>query len=173
MSINFITIHNMNDFKQIIESPIFISGNKISLDIEMSTNMWAISIVPQLLNSTSIDNLLEFLTFLLLNKTKQVSQLNISCPVIFYMWFDEMAGQLRFNIISDTNKKLPFSCQLNIVELPHSILKNFLQSQYNPEIPWQDLEEITEESEDDNWDDGEESIFILDVFVVQLNDIKQ
>lgn len=164
MSINYLTIHNMNDFKQIIDSPIFIGCDKMVQEIETSKNMWAISIDTKILKNISASVLFEFITTLLHNRIKQISQLNISCPVIFYMWFDEMVGQLRFNIISELNKALPFSCSTNIIDSPHPILINFLQSQHNPDISWNDLEEI---NDDDN--DIEENDFILDVFVAKLN----
>jgi len=165
-----IEVCDTNDFQRILESPIFIGCDKMSLDKETSTNMWAISIAPRMLKNISIDYLLEFIRILLANKVKQLSLSKISCPVIFYMWFDEMTAQLRFNIISNLDHKLPFGCHLNITDSTHLILKNFLQSQYNPEIPWTDLEEITNDpANDDDFDDTRKNNFVLDVFVKQLN----
>lgn len=165
MSINFITIKNIDNFKQIIESSIFIGCNNMTLDREISTNMWALSISSKILKNISLDNLLEFIKTLLYNRNRQISQ--FSCSAIFYMWFDEMASQLRFNIISDFHKKLPFSCKLNILDSPTCILKAFLESQKNPVIPWKDLEKITDSSDDID----DEISFVLDVFVVKLNKI--
>jgi hypothetical protein len=167
MSINFTTIHSLQNFKQIIESPIFITCDKRLQNVEISTNMWAISIDFKTLKHMSVDNLLEFIRTLLNKKKQQISQLNISCSVIFYMWFDEMATQLRFNVISGFDEKLPFGCEVNIVNSPDFILKNFLKSQRNPEITWSELEEVMNDS-----DDIDENHFVLDVFVVQLNNIE-
>ncbi len=164
MSMNFIIIKNLNNFQQIIESPIFIGCDKARLNMEISTNMWAISIAPKTLKNISLDYLSEFVKNLLHKKLQQISQLAISCPVIFYMWFDEMPSQLRFNIISESHNQLPFACKLNIINLPEKILINFLKSQHNQIIPWTDLIEITDDS-----DEVEEIPFILDVFVIQLN----
>jgi len=164
---NYLLVTNIRNLKEIIESPLFIGYDKKLLDKEISTNMWAISFDNKIVKETSIDTLLEFIDNLVNKKKQQLSVLNICCPVIFYMWFDEMAAQLRFNIISGSAKSLPFGCQLNIINSPNSILIAFLQSQQNPEISWNELEEIT-----DDFDDIEEKKFILDVFIAQLNNIQ-
>lgn len=162
MSINYLEISNMQDFEKIIERPIFIACNKELLDREISTNMWAISFGNTAITHIPIDKLLNFIDRFLVKKRQQLLDLNISCDAIFYMWFDEMACQLRFNLISDVHKKLPFGCQLNIVDSPHSILTHFLQSQCNQEILWDELEEIN-----DGYDNAKD-IFILNVFVKKL-----
>ena len=164
MSMNYLIVNNIIDFKEIIESLIFIACDKKLLDTEISSNMWAISLDNKVMKDISIDKLLEFINNFVNKKKQQVSELNISCSVIFYLWFDEMASQLRFNIISDSHSKLPFGCELNIINSPQSILAQFLQSQHSPEISWNELEENIED-----FDDAEERTFVLDVFVTQLN----
>lgn len=159
---NTCMLSNQHDFEEIIDSPIFIAGDKELLDKEISTNMWDISFDDTLIKYMAMDNLLQFIDNLLNKKKQQLSELNVSCGAIFYMWFDEMACQLRFNLISDVHKKLPFGCQLNIVDSPHSILTHFLQSQCNQEILWDELEEIN-----DGYDNAKD-IFILNVFVKKL-----
>ena len=166
ISMNYSAITNMYDFEKIIESPIFIACDKELLDREISTNMWIISFDDRIIKEMSIDKLLKFTNNLLNKKKQQLSELNLSCDVIFYMWFDEMASQLRFNLISGLNKTLPFGCQLNIVDSPNTILAQFLQSQHNPEIGWDELEEITNEADESS---NTEKPFILDVFVRKLN----
>lgn len=49
------------NFEKIIESPIFIGCDKEFLDMEISTNMWSISIDNKTIKHTSIDKLLEFI----------------------------------------------------------------------------------------------------------------
>ena len=160
---NYLIINNIQNFNEIIESPIFIGCNQELLEREISTNMWAISLDAPLVKHMSVGTLLQFLDTLVDKKQQQLAELNISCPVIFYLWFDEMAAQLRFNIISYLNGKLPFGCDLNIIGSPQPILKAFLQSQQNPEISWDELQEIT-----DDCDEIEEKTFVLDVFIQEL-----
>lgn len=153
----------MQAFEKIIESPIFIACDKELLDEEISTNMWALSFDETTIKHVSEDKLLEFINNFLNRKKQQLSELNVSCSAIFYMWFDEMACQLRFNLISGLNKRLPFGCQLNIVDSPNSILTHFLESQCNQEIAWNELEEIN-----DDYDNAKENTFILNVFVKKI-----
>lgn len=168
MSINYSAITNVNDLEEIIESPIFIACGKNSLDKEISTNMWAISFDNAIIKQITIDKLLQFTDNLLNQRKQQLSALNVYCGVIFYMWFDEMASQLRFSMISGLNKTLPFGCQLNIVDSRNTILAQFLQSQHNSEIGWDELKEIINQT-DEHDDDDPEKPFILDVFVKILN----
>ena len=50
-----------------------------------------------------------------------------------------------------------------IIDSPNPILKAFLQSQHNPEISWNELEKITENS-----DDAEEDVFVLDGGIINF-----
>ena len=163
MSMNYLIINNIENFNEIIESPIFIGCNKELLEREISTNMWAISLDDQVIKHISIDTLSQFIDNFVDKKQQQLTDMNISCSVIFYLWFDEMAAQLRFNIISYYNGKLPFGCDLNIIDSSQPILKAFLQSQQNPEISWNELQEIA-----DDYDETEEIAFVLDVFIREL-----
>jgi hypothetical protein len=46
---------------------------------------------------------------------------NDKAPMIFYSWFDEMAGQIRISAVSESHGKLPFRCNIAIVELSKMI----------------------------------------------------
>lgn len=163
MSIKHITISNTSDFKTIIDSPIFIGCDKTLQKQETLVNMWAISIDPDILHTLSINNFIEFIDTLLKKRILQLSQLNSSCPVVFYLWFDEMAAQLRFNIISNFNEKLPFECNIEIIDSALPILKDFLESHYHEGISWNELEESDNDIDDDS------ELFSLKVFTLQIN----
>lgn len=160
---SIITIKKILDLEIILESPLFITGDKNLQEQEMLKNMWVLSLDHDLQKALKIDDLIQFIIKLLENKNKQLKQLGIVCPVIFYMWFDEMAAQLRFNIISDFNDELPFECKISIISDPISILENFLYSFYHEGITWEELEELESEFDEDQTE------FILDVFAVKLN----
>lgn len=159
MSINYIVIHNKNDLESVIESELSITGYT---DQETLSNMWAISVDSTINSKITIDQMLNFLDTLLKKRKTQISQLNITYPVVFYMWVDEMALQLRFNIISKLSDKLPFACHIHYITLPDIILKRFLEICYQEEIGWDEFEEIENELEDESDD------FVLDVFVTEL-----
>lgn len=46
--------------------------------------------------------------------------------MIFYLWFDVMANQLRFNLISDFNKELPFKCDIQEVTTINEVISESL-----------------------------------------------
>ncbi|AOZ90756.1 hypothetical protein [Paenibacillus crassostreae] len=47
--------------------------------------------------------------------------------MIFYLWFDWMASQLRFNLISNVNEHLPFQCEIEILDSMEEIINEFLE----------------------------------------------
>lgn len=165
MSIKCITINGVLDLRVILDYPIAISCDSRQQNGETLMNMWALSIGPEATKIISIKtDLIVFFSLLLKKRTQQVVQLSVSCPVIFYMWFDEMAAQLRFNIISDFGGVLPFMCKLEFVNSPQVILEKFLASHLREGISWNELEEFEDELADED-----EKPFVLKVFVERIN----
>ncbi|HSC25314.1 MAG TPA: hypothetical protein VLB80_03820 [Candidatus Babeliales bacterium] len=164
MSIKSIIIQNIVDLDVVIDSSILITGKSILQEQETLNNMWILSIDYCTAKRISVTHFIDFLSSLLQNKTKQLIQANISNSAIFYMWFDELAAQLRFNIISNVNQKLPFGCQIEIINSPNLILEEFLTSHYHSGISWNELKQLDNTM---NHDDDEKP-FILKVFVVHI-----
>lgn len=78
------------------------------------------------------------------------------------MWFDEQAGQLRFNIISGKVEKLPFGCTVERVTSPESIIQLCLSSPYLHGIPENEVEDISFE----NYRNDDDTIeYVLPVYV--------
>ena len=167
MSMNCIIINDISDFELVIDSSIFIGKQFYDelLQEEIDTNMWALSIEQSKRGQISISTWEQFIQNLIENRMQQVQKANIKHSVVFYMWFDEMAFQLRFNIISDYSKELPFGCKLHVVNSTYHILKAFLNSKGY--ISWDDLIECEKGGEDDSDEENEE--YVLDVFVKALN----
>jgi hypothetical protein len=133
---NWLRYQDVVDLKFIIDSPILITGNSSLQNEETAINMWSLSIDPDSIKIITINDFVGFVSSLLSKRTQQIVDAGVTHPDIFYMWFDEMADQLRFNIISYFGQKLPFGCQLEIVDSPQSILEDFLTSRYHAGIPW-------------------------------------
>ncbi|MCH1910889.1 hypothetical protein L9Z41_15350 [Leptospira noguchii] len=66
--------------------------------------------------------------------------------MIFYVWFDEQAAQLRFNCISIEHKIPPFDVEIKLVELDE-IITDFLNSKYLEGIPLGECSSLNCESE--------------------------
>ena len=45
---------------------------------------------------------------------------------MFYVWYDEMSSQLKFNVINSKHEKLPFNCNYIFVNSIEEIFNNFL-----------------------------------------------
>ncbi|WP_246277399.1 hypothetical protein [Neobacillus endophyticus] len=81
--------------------------------------------------------------------------------MLFYVWFDWQAAQLRFNMVSNYDSKLPFSCEIETTDKLEPIIEEFLSFPYHNGFP---VEEISEE---DEWLE-EESNFPLKVFLCKI-----
>ncbi|HRN77976.1 MAG TPA: hypothetical protein PLU71_01950 [Candidatus Dependentiae bacterium] len=152
---NHIIIKQASDLNIILNSPVLITGNHQLRDEETLTNMWGISLDPGAVETVSIQDLQKFVNNLIL----QIKSNNQDKTL--YMWFDEMASQLRFNIISGHVTQLPFGCKIDLVHDSLSILKNFKTSSYHEGIPWSEV--TIEENMSDDEDD-----YRLQVFVAYL-----
>lgn len=164
-----VTIRDKSDLNYIINAPLNVPliaiGDKTSSNKEITKNMWAISLDPTAIEKLVVQDFIKFLTKFLEKKEQQILQKHINGPVVFYMWFDEMAAQLRFNTIADFNNKLPFGCDVEVIDSPEPIIKDFLTSHYHDGIPWSELEPLEDNADDD------EPPFVLKVFVAHINSI--
>ncbi len=115
---------------EIFDDEIYISGKTTNLKEEIKQNTWGIGLPIPLLKKTTIDMLLDIVKQLLKKREQQILLLNVKTIATFYLWFDELALQLRFNLISGQQTKLPFNCDLKIIDKPNEILKDFLKYSY-------------------------------------------
>src|SRR5579862_3921304 len=105
---NYILITKPSDFKKIIDSAIFITGEMSRQDDEIQENMWAFSLDDQMAKTLGVDDLSKFVEKLIEQRKKQLS----GKPATFYLWLDEVVGQIRFNLLSG-HRNPPFGCKLN------------------------------------------------------------
>lgn len=158
---NHNVITQINDFQTIIDAPITITGDRKRLDDETYENMWALSFDEQATKNITLEELTLFVNALIHKRKQQLLEQYPNCPATFYLWFDEMAGQLRFNVISG-HVKPPFGCLTELANSAQDILKEFIMSHNNTNIPWEELE-VT-----DNDSDEQEDTYILKVYVFYL-----
>ena len=86
--------------------------------------------------------------------------------LIYYLWFDEQAGQLRFNFINSNHDKLPFGCKLVFVDSEKEIIDDFLNSNYLDGIHWSEFK-VVDKAKQENVAAVEEDnleIFTLKVY---------
>jgi hypothetical protein len=140
---NILEITDLNDLQIIFNSEILITHNSSGLHEEINENMWCITLSPRV--NLSSKDLLNFLNVLLNKRSEQINQHELNGPITFYMWFDEMALQLRFNFISGCNT-LPFSVPIKLIDEPSEIINMFLKMRNWPEPIGEEFHES--ESED-------------------------
>lgn len=67
-----------------------------------------------------------------------------SSSVAMYWWHDELAGQLRYSLVSASHRRLPFAARVKQVESVGSIAAEWLSSPWLHGIPFEHLSCETE-----------------------------
>lgn len=122
------------------------------------------TIDSNLLESLSQKQFELFVAILVDEEKRQRVKTHKSLSATFYMWFDEQASQLRFNIVSGHVAQLPFGCIVEIVNFVEPIWQKLKDSCFNQGISWSELE-FVEDDEDDTEDEQE---YTLQVYVQKI-----
>jgi hypothetical protein len=119
-----------DEFFQEIESiksdQLLITDSVNNIKEEIAENCWSISMTDEIAANCSPDELSKFLRDVKEDRRRQLIQSNSGVGLIYYIWVDEMAGQLRFNFINSNHNKLPFWAALIFVDTEHDILSDYL-----------------------------------------------
>ena len=129
--------------KDIEDDQIFITESLDELNTEISSNCWSISMTSKLASLITIENLFYFLDRVKLNRRKQLINSRLNLEMLFYLWFDEQACQLRFNFINSKHRKLPFDCRYILTEEPGEIVELFLSSKCHDGFPFAEFDDIS------------------------------
>ncbi|WCM59862.1 hypothetical protein [Paenibacillus polymyxa] len=146
------------DLENIITDTIFIGSSEYDLDEESANNMWCISSNIELKKALTLKDYRDFFNRVIQNRRDQIIGSTLNHGMIFYLWFDQLACQLRFNLISDLHKKLPFQCDLEIIEHMDDMILAFLNSPFHEGLPIEGY-----------YDNIEKKPFILKVYQIILN----
>ena len=95
---------------------------------------------------------------------QQIDRADADHGMILYAWCDEQASQLRFNLISDYQDRLPFGCQLHVVDAPDAIIAGCLKCQQHGAILVPDWCEDVSEPSSSTWDEPQPP-YALEVYV--------
>lgn len=109
---------------------------------EINSNHFILSVPADIISQATTIDFLELIQKVKDNSKIQLNKSQLDIDLIFYLWFDEMAGQLRFNFINSNHDKLPFGCKLKYTDRPEEIIDQYLKSKYHEGIPWNELETI-------------------------------
>jgi hypothetical protein len=114
------------DIEDIKSDKLLITDSVDNLNEEIKNNCWSIQFDDELSMEFSVDELADFLKEVKTNRRKQLKQSKIKVGLIYYVWVDGQAGQLRFNFINSNHEKLPFRSQLTFVTKEDEILTDYL-----------------------------------------------
>jgi hypothetical protein len=157
---NVITISNLDQFNLILNDLLCLSEEQSE---EIYHNMWCISLEGDLIEKITLRQLRYFVDTLIENREQQLKNINVHRNAAFYMWFDQQALQLRFNVITGDVNSLPFGCKIRVNNTYEVILDNFINTvrdvaQSGDQIEFCNSEDWEEEGE-------QEEEYVLDVFV--------
>jgi hypothetical protein len=147
------------DLEEIVVDPMFIGDSEDAIDQEIANNTWSISVSNELVTQLSVKDFIVFFGEVISNRRKQINFCNKD--MLFYVWFDWQAAQLRFSLISDYHSKLPFSCEIETIVNLEPIIEEFLSFSYHDGLP---TEEICEEDKSE-----EENNNPLKVYLCKIN----
>lgn len=160
--------------QELITVDILITGDPTKQLEELYYNTWGISFDQDFVKTLTIENIYNFLTQLIENRSQQVSDINKG-PATFYFWYDEQSVCLCFDILSGANITLPFRCQTKLLLTPITIIQSFLKDAQT-EIHPLDFQNFTILNPGDpGWDEFDEedeeedlSQRIINVYVITL-----
>lgn len=169
-----IIINTLADLPFVLNDSILVTGDQSAVQEEIYHNMWALTFSDELIMAITIEDLQMFFADLARNRSTQAHAQNPAMPVALYLWFDEQALQLRFNILSGVDRILPFGCTVNLVSSPTSVFENFITTT-RCIVTEGDVVELFEPGDvgfDDD-DDEDPKKYVLDVYVVTLNALSE
>ena len=132
---------------EIISDKIYLTDNLDELNKEIENNHWSIGIDSDTAKNVKNEDLRDFLRKVVKNRIAQLDKSDKNIDLTYYSWFDEQAGNLNLNFINSRHKKLPFKAELEFVDSIDTIISDFLNSKYLDGIPWDELEDISGDSD--------------------------
>jgi hypothetical protein len=132
----------IESLNEIVEDEIFITKDISSLEVEISQNCWSISATQELADQLNADDLESVFQRIKINRQYQLANSDVEVDLIFYIWHDKQASQLKFNPINSNHDKLPFGSKIKLATSLASVIEEFLNSEHHDGIPPSEFEEI-------------------------------
>ncbi|OJW81082.1 MAG: hypothetical protein BGO69_03195 [Bacteroidetes bacterium 46-16] len=114
-----------NALEDILSDTLYVTDQTDDVQKEISENCWALGI-PR---GIDIEVLMSFFQKVKENRKAQLILSDIEVDLIFYLWYDEQACQLRFNLINTNHRELPFKCALDIVDNERTVIEQAFKTE--------------------------------------------
>lgn len=158
---NNLKVEFLEIIRPLESAELYVTESIEELKKEIYENMIPIGISENFVGAVEVNDILIFLERVKLNRKKQLLNSPIKVDLIYYVWYDSGAGQLRFNFINANHSKLPFGAKLNLDVSERQIVEAFIEdvwSMYNAKkkeegdseepdetIDWEKLEQVEKE----------------------------
>ncbi len=154
-------------FHEMIQSPVAVSTANDPVN-EATENWWGFS-MPNDFEHFLQDNLKVFYGAVIDARSKFLKQHHPGLKMIFYTWYDAMAGNFNFSLVNVKEEKLPFGCNIKMASSLGEIWQEFIEDPHKGLIPWEELKisEPSEETQENPSEENKEN-FILNVWSVIL-----
>ncbi|RZK33891.1 MAG: hypothetical protein EOO61_14520 [Hymenobacter sp.] len=119
--------------QEIVTDPLYLANSDHDLPREIQENMWSLSLSQSLAAMFQPAEIKGFLYQVRQNRHWQLKQQDRPLELYYYLWYDEQAGQLRFNFITTRTATLPFSATIEVSETEEEIIAIFLQASQKAE----------------------------------------
>ncbi len=151
-----------NQYESYIAEKIFLTDETSEVQNEIYENMLSFTVSKDQRANLTITDFINFLYRIKKNRKSQLIVSKTNSDLIYYIWYDEMAGQLRINFINANHSKLPFGAELEFTSNEVEIVNGFLESEYLDGITWDKLSDDTGDPQ--NQESTEISDFKLKVY---------
>lgn len=172
---NYIKINRLANLQKILTSPIYLEREIAQSRQDILENTWGIAFSNNLVKKLQITDLSRFVLDLIRHRTEQLCEMNLGINATLYIWFDELALRLCFNVLSGENIELPFYCTLNIVDSYEIILQKYFNAAHeNLHGNYYQILAVRERDSEGNmpswnYEDKEEDNYVLDVWFTTLH----
>jgi hypothetical protein len=161
---------NKLEFYDIITDKVLISTDVNKID-EAMKNLWVFSIDWDSKKVTK-EELLCFYKAVVISRSNYLKEHFPAVKMVFYTWYDDLAGNLRFSMISDTKGKLPFGCNIHHVDSISVIIQEYIDGEYKGFIPISEFEDVTnlefKQEEEDSEEEERLKNYVLNVRSIEL-----
>ncbi|MBC7819184.1 MAG: hypothetical protein IAG10_20020 [Planctomycetaceae bacterium] len=108
------------------------------INAEAHENLWSFSLSSEQAAAVSVADVETFAKGVADARRVWLSAREVD-PMVLYWWHDELAGQLRFSLVSASHGRLPFRCPVVSARTFREIASEWLGSQHLHGIPLAEL----------------------------------
>jgi hypothetical protein len=112
------------------KAELYLSDDPEALGGELYQNIVRLEQFPELSKQISSAEILAFFRRIKMNRQEQLRHVHYNVNMLYYLWLNELDGQLRASFVNTNNKEHPFDCELNWMKTERELIDLFLEREY-------------------------------------------